>query len=98
MPDRKILKFDHRLADEMTFVLPLGSGVLDIKMGDGRGGRGVDTFYLWALCPAEPEGEEHRTYRVFGTSFDNVIDVDSLIYHSTHLDGTFVWHLFEDVS
>jgi hypothetical protein len=87
-----IWKFDILMEDRISIGLPKGAEILTVQTQKG-------IPFLWALVDPE-QTPELRYFRIYGTGrqtqdFENL----KLTYISTFqiMDGTLVFHLFEEV-
>jgi len=94
MSTASVWKFPIPLTPGVTFPIdmPVGSKVLDAQIQHGQ----ESDAYLWALVPLGEERKEQRRFTWVGTGW-KLEPPTAGAYVATVQEGTFVWHLFEEV-
>ena len=92
---KAILKYQLDTADIQHITMPYGAEILTVQSHRGN-------ICLWALVDWEAIPESLRTFRIYGTghplSSDSTYLVQNYIGTVQELNGSLVWHVFEEVS
>ena len=89
---KKIFKYELEFEDNghVTIGLPKDAWVVSVGKQD-------DKFMVWAMVDPTLEKKEDRKFQLVGTGWP-VKQPDNLLHLGMIFDGSYVWHIFENLN